>query len=177
MLDFLLIAGFDRAEHDDQPLRFWFKRLHIVRYSTQQGDRSIMRLEANRHIGNGGLLDSQQLRILDQDRRFQSVDNRLKNPLEGDAETLQRVRKGGFYQGPIEDLVRLFEGCRMDGNLPVRRGMRFELLIMLPGKRAAIIVQEARVTWARGQEFGLRFDTLLTHEAAHLEQYIVNKIG
>lgn len=69
------------------------------------------------------------------------------------------------------------EGCRMDGNLPVRRGMRFELLIMLPGNRAAIIVQEARVTWARGQEFGLRFDTLLTHEAARLEQYIINRIG
>jgi len=136
-----------------------------------------MRLEANRYIGNGGFLECHPLRILDQDGRFQSVDNRLKDPLEGDAETLQRIRKGGFYQGAIEDLVCLFESCRMDGNLPVRRGMRFELLIMLPGKRAAIIVQEARVTWARGQEFGLRFDTLLTHEAAHLEQYIVNKIG
>ncbi len=69
------------------------------------------------------------------------------------------------------------EGCRIDENLSVRRGIRFELLVVLPGKHDAIIVQEARVTWARGQEFGLRFDTLLTHEAARLEQYIVNNIG
>lgn len=60
---------------------------------------------------------------------------------------------------------------------PVRRGTRFELLVMLPGKRAAIIVQEARVRWTRGQEFGLCFETVRLDEATRLETYITKKIS
>jgi hypothetical protein len=60
-------------------------------------------------------------------------------------------------------------GCWVDGNLPVRSGMRFELLILLPGKRAAIIVQEARVPWTRGREFGLRMIPLPPGGTVRLE--------
>lgn len=69
------------------------------------------------------------------------------------------------------------EGCRIDGNLAVSRGMRFEVLVMLPGKPVSIIVQEAKVTWTRGHEFGLRFETLLPQEATRLEQYITKTIS
>lgn len=57
------------------------------------------------------------------------------------------------------------DGCRIDGNLSVRCGMRFELLVTLPCERAAIIVQEARVRWTRGQEFGLYIEKLRLNEA------------
>lgn len=68
------------------------------------------------------------------------------------------------------------DGCRIDGNMPVRCGMRFELLVLLPNKRAAISVQEARVRWPRGQEFGLCFETVRLHEATRLEAYVRNKV-
>ena len=69
------------------------------------------------------------------------------------------------------------DGCRIDGNLSVRHGMRFELLVMLPGKRASFIVQEARVMWTRGQEFGLRLEKLRPRDATRLETYIRNNIS
>lgn len=63
-------------------------------------------------------------------------------------------------------------GCRVDGSLRVRSGMRFELLILLPGKRAAIIIQEACVSLTCGREFGLRMITLQPGETVRLEKYI-----
>ena len=69
------------------------------------------------------------------------------------------------------------DGCRIDGNVAVRSGMQFELLVMLPGKRSAIIVQTAEVAWTRGQEFGLRLQTLRPEEATRLHTYITKNIS
>ena len=68
-------------------------------------------------------------------------------------------------------------GCRIDGNLSVLRGTRLEVLVMLRGKRASFIVQEARVMWTRGQEFGLRLEKLRPRDATRLETYIRNNIS
>jgi len=69
------------------------------------------------------------------------------------------------------------DGYRIDGNVSVRQGMRFELLVMLPGKRAAIIVQAAEVAWTRGREFGLRLQKLRRKEAVCLQTFITNQIS
>lgn len=68
------------------------------------------------------------------------------------------------------------DGYRIDGNMLVRCGMRFELLVLLPDKRTATIVQEARVRWTCRPKFGLCFETVRLHEATRLETYVRNKI-
>lgn len=68
-------------------------------------------------------------------------------------------------------------GCRVDGNVPVRAGMRFKLLVLLPGKHASLVIREAQVAWTRGQEFGLSLVSVQAHEAARLEKFVRQKIA
>lgn len=68
-------------------------------------------------------------------------------------------------------------GCRVDGSVPVRAGMRFKLLVLLPGKHASIVIREAQVAWTRGHEFGLRLVSVQAQEAARLETFVRKKIA
>lgn len=69
------------------------------------------------------------------------------------------------------------DGCRVDGNIPVRPGMALSLFIMLPGKLVSIIVEQATVTWIRGQEFGLRLEKIQPRDAKRIEKYVIARIS
>jgi hypothetical protein len=58
----------------------------------------------------------------------------------------------------------------------VQAGTLVELLLLLPARSSALVVQAATVCWTRGQECGLRFVLVQPGEAAHLERYISQRI-
>ena len=60
-------------------------------------------------------------------------------------------------------------GCRMNGNLAVRRGQHLTLRLRLPGQESPIIVERAAVRWVVGNAFGLQFMSLLSSERERLE--------
>ncbi len=68
-------------------------------------------------------------------------------------------------------------GCRVDGSVPVRPGMRLTLLVLLPGKHASLVIRDAQVVWTRGQEFGLRHVSVQAPEAARLEIFVRKRIA
>lgn len=68
------------------------------------------------------------------------------------------------------------DGCRVDGSVLPLIGTQFELLIMLPGRRASIVVQAAQVAWTRGQEFGLRLLTLHPVDQHRLERFVAWRV-
>lgn len=69
------------------------------------------------------------------------------------------------------------DGCRVDGTVPLLIGMHLELLIMLPGRHASIVVQSAQVAWARGQEFGLRLLSVQAVDQSRLQQFIAGRVS
>ena len=86
-----------------------------------------------------------------------------------------------FHHGQVQGTGSLWnlslDGCRIDGNVPLRRGTVVELLMLLPGSHGAVLVKEAAVCWTRGRECGLRLVTVQPREAAHLECYVAGQIS
>ncbi len=68
------------------------------------------------------------------------------------------------------------EGCRIDANVSMHRGIKVELLMLLPEAGGTMVVKSATVCWSRGREYGLRLVTIQAHEAARLERYITHTI-
>lgn len=68
------------------------------------------------------------------------------------------------------------DGCRVDGNMRLPVGAQFELLILLPGRRASIVVRSAQVAWTRGQEFGLRLLTVPPGDQRRLQQFVTGRV-
>ncbi len=70
-------------------------------------------------------------------------------------------------KGLTEDLS--LGGCRMNGNLAVRRGQHLTLRLHLPGKESPIVIERAAVRWVVEKDFGLQFMSLLSSERERLE--------
>ena len=52
------------------------------------------------------------------------------------------------------------EGCRISGNLAVRRGQHLALWLHVPGEGSPIEVERARVRWTQKKDCGLQFMSL-----------------
>ena len=63
-------------------------------------------------------------------------------------------------------------GCRMNGNLAVRRGQHLTLRLHLPGEDSPIVVERAAVRWVREKVFGLEFMSLSSSERERLEEVL-----
>ena len=68
------------------------------------------------------------------------------------------------------------DGCRIDGNIEIQPGMTFSLLMMPAENEPAIIVDQARVAWARGPECGLRIKQIQPREAKRLRRIVTARI-
>ena len=51
-------------------------------------------------------------------------------------------------------------------------GMTLALFVILPGMSRAVVIEDALVTWVRGEECGLRLDGLRPEDEASLERYL-----
>lgn len=60
-------------------------------------------------------------------------------------------------------------GCRMKGNLAVRRGQHLTLRFHLPGQESPIVVERAAVRWVVENDFGLQFMSIPFSERERLE--------
>ena len=60
-------------------------------------------------------------------------------------------------------------GCRMNGNLAVRRGQHLTLRLRLPGQESPIIIERAAVRWVVEKDFGLQFMSIPVSERVRLE--------
>ena len=60
-------------------------------------------------------------------------------------------------------------GCRMKGNLAIRRGQHLTLRLHLPGVESPIVVERAAVRWVAEKNFGLQFMSIPSGERARLE--------
>lgn len=68
------------------------------------------------------------------------------------------------------------DGCRVNGNVRPRVGTQVELLIMLPGRRASIVVQSAQVAWTRGHECGLRWLSVQPVDRSRLQRFVAGRV-
>ena len=64
------------------------------------------------------------------------------------------------------------EGCRIHGNLTVRRGQHVHLRLHLPGRESPIVVERAAVRWVGEKDFGLQFMAIPSTERARLGELL-----
>jgi PilZ domain-containing protein len=60
-------------------------------------------------------------------------------------------------------------GCRINGNLAVRRGQHLTVRLHLPGEESPLVVERAAVRWVDGEDFGLQFLSLPSGERERLQ--------
>lgn len=63
-------------------------------------------------------------------------------------------------------------GCKMNGNLAVRRGQRLRLRLHLPADDAPIVVEQATVRWVFEKNVGLQFISLPSNERERLGELL-----
>jgi hypothetical protein len=59
-------------------------------------------------------------------------------------------------------------GCRVKGNMAMRRGEAVMLQLHLPGEESPVIIERAAVRWVGGNDFGLQFLSLQSVERERL---------
>ena len=74
---------------------------------------------------------------------------------------------GKKVKGLINDLS--LGGCRMNGNLAVRRGQHLTLRLLLPGQESPIVVERAAVRWVDEKDFGLQFMSIPFNQRERLQ--------
>ena len=86
------------------------------------------------------------------------------------------VRWAVFYQsdellgqGTLLDVS--LTGGKMAGTMPVEVGSPIELFVYPPHKHQEIHIQEAVVTWVKGETFGLQFKQLKQNDQRWLSSY------
>ena len=74
-------------------------------------------------------------------------------------------------EGVLQDLSHY--GCRMKSDIPLQPGTELELCFFYGAREAVPIrVELATVRWAKGQELGVKFLRLQSHEETRLRQVI-----
>lgn len=69
-------------------------------------------------------------------------------------------------EGMIQDIS--LEGCRIEGNMPVKPGMKLSLVLAFPSVHSPTVVDRALVVWSNSDRFGLRHELLLPSERTQL---------
>jgi len=79
-------------------------------------------------------------------------------------------------EGFLQDLSHY--GCRMESDASLQPGTELELCFVYGSRKAVPIkVERATVRWAKGQEFGVIFLRLQSHEEARLRKVIADLLG
>jgi hypothetical protein len=79
-------------------------------------------------------------------------------------------------EGYLQDLSHY--GCRMESDISLQPGTELELCFFYGSQEAVPIrVELATVRWAKGQEFGVKFLRLQSHEEARLRHVIADLLG
>lgn len=79
-------------------------------------------------------------------------------------------------EGFLQDLSHY--GCRMETNTSLQPGTELELCFFYgSGEAVQIRVELATVRWAKGQEFGVKFLRMQSHEEARLRHVIAELLG
>lgn len=79
-------------------------------------------------------------------------------------------------EGCLKDLSQY--GCRMESDTSLQPGTELELCFFYGSQEAVPIrVELATVRWAKGQEFGVKFLRLQSHEEARLRHVIAELLG
>lgn len=82
-----------------------------------------------------------------------------------------RYRTDGINgEGIIKDLA--LSGSSIIGKVPVTVGMALTLQIFLPGDGVPLQIEQAKVKWVKGAEFGVDFVRLRPEVAAELTSLI-----
>jgi hypothetical protein len=63
-------------------------------------------------------------------------------------------------------------GCRVDSDVPLPKGARLKLFVMLPDGAQPVVVEQAVVCWSRGREVGLSTRHLTVQHAARLQTFL-----
>ncbi|WP_447860194.1 PilZ domain-containing protein [Nitrospira calida] len=74
--------------------------------------------------------------------------------------------KAHEHAGMVLDLSS--SGCRVNSRLSVFTGMQLGLRLHLPGQDPPIRVDRGTVRWCRGEEFGVQFTEITSHENSRL---------
>jgi len=78
-------------------------------------------------------------------------------------------------EGVLQDLSH--HGCRMKSDISLQPGTELELCFFYGSREAVPIrVELATVRWAKGQEFGVKFLRLQSHEEARLRHVITEML-
>ncbi|MGQ0809957.1 MAG: PilZ domain-containing protein [Nitrospiraceae bacterium] len=67
-------------------------------------------------------------------------------------------------------------GWRVDGDQPVQSGSTLALCVYLPGQEKPVKVDQTRVSWSRGQEFGLEVIGIQAEEALRLQEFVASLV-
>ena len=78
--------------------------------------------------------------------------------------------EGLFGQGTIMDISQI--GCQMAGTMPVAAGMLLKLWVALPYGEHTLCIEQARVLWSKGYEFGLELRYMLPDDRQWLIRYL-----
>jgi hypothetical protein len=70
------------------------------------------------------------------------------------------------WQGTVLDVS--LTGCRVKADMAVRLNDSFRMQLFLPQCPWPIQIEQARVRWVRGEEFGCQFITVLPEERTRL---------
>ena len=73
-------------------------------------------------------------------------------------------------QGTILDVSLM--GCRMAGTMPPEPGLRLSLCVYPAHRNTEIYVEEARVKWITGEQFGIEFVKVRTKDLQWLIGYL-----
>ena len=80
-----------------------------------------------------------------------------------------------YHAGLFQDQGTIWNlsctGWRLSGDLPMRPGESFSLIVTLPNEQR-IVVPEAVVRWSRGQEFAAENLSIEPHTQTRLQHYV-----
>ena len=137
----------------------WARIESYLKPGTLTGNHRIIDLLVAIHPGATGIALREQTRLRVQ---FRSVFSAGVSTVGG--------------EGFLQDLSHY--GCRMESNTSLQPGTELELCFFYGSQEVGPIrVELATVRWAKGQEFGVKFLRLQSHEEARLRHVITELLG
>lgn len=64
------------------------------------------------------------------------------------------------------------DGCGIRGNQPVEKGMKLTLCLHLVGENQPLRINDVRVVWANGEQFGVKSLDMGVSEQERLEEFL-----
>ena len=85
---------------------------------------------------------------------------------------LQGFLLGNSHETEAVTLDLSVGGARFDCDLEVYPGKVIRVRLIIPGAEEAVLIEDARVQWVGGEEFGVSFHNVRPAERDELEQLI-----